>query len=176
MNLIHEAITFAAGKHATQVRKGTAIPYLAHLMETMHILAVNGCPEKVIIAGILHDTLEDTKTTVQEISGKFGQEILDIVRAESEDKSKSWKERKQTTIDHIKTAPPEVKLVCCADKLSNLRSIESDLKTLGDDLWGRFKAPKEQQAWYYTEIVASLSDLAEYRMYRELAALSKEVF
>ena len=114
---IHNAIIFASIKHQNQKRKGTNLPYIVHPMEVMQILTENGCSENVIVAGILHDTLEDTDTTPQEIEKEFGKDILAIVQSESEDKSKTWKERKQHTIDCLKTDSLETKLVCCADKL-----------------------------------------------------------
>jgi len=176
MNLIHEAIIFAARKHAGQLRKGTDIPYFSHPAEVMQILTANGCPENVIIAGILHDTLEDTGTKPAEILECFGEGILKIVAAESEDKSKTWKERKQATISHLSGASLEVKLVCCADKLSNLRSMAADKEAVGDKLWERFNAGKSDIEWYYTAIAAALPDLAGYKMYRELIALLEKVF
>lgn len=86
---IHEAIIFATLKHQNQKRKGTEIPYIVHPMEVMQLLSAEGLPEEIIIAGILHDTLEDTDTKPEEIEQKFGKAILDIVLTESEDKSKT---------------------------------------------------------------------------------------
>lgn len=100
---IHNAIIFAALKHQNQKRKETNIPYIVHPMEVMQILTENDCSENVIIAGILHDTLEDTDTKPQEIEAEFGKEVLNLEQTESEDKSKTWKERKQHTIDCLKT-------------------------------------------------------------------------
>jgi len=181
MNLIHEAIIFAARKHAGQVRKGTDIPYITHPMEVMQILTENGCTEKVIIAGILHDTLEDTETTPSEIIGLFGEGILKIVTAESEDKSKTWEERKQATIDRLLSEGSfEVNLVCCADKLSNLRSMAADKATVGDKLWERFNAPKDDIEWYYRQIFNVLgydkTGVCVTRMFAEYNYLLKEVF
>jgi hypothetical protein len=179
MNLIHEAIIFATQKHnaAEQPnRKGTEIPYVTHPMEVMQILTANDCSEDVIVAGVLHDTLEDTFTTPEEISEKFGQNILEIVQSESEDKSKTWEERKQATIDHLKTASMETKLVCCADKLANLRSMAKDKATDGDTLWQRFKAPKDRIEWYYKSVYSALHNLTYYPMYKEMDVLIDEVF
>jgi len=179
MNLIHEAIIFATFKHNASKypnRKETNIPYITHPMEVMQILTANNCSEKVIVAGILHDTLEDTYTKSDEISEKFGQEVLEIVQSESEDKSKSWEERKQTTIDHLKTASLETKLVCCADKLANIRSMASDKITVGDQLWERFNATKERIQWYYVGVSSALTGLENYPMYKELNVLINEVF
>ena len=99
--LIQKAIIFATKKHEGQKRKGTDIPYIIHPMEVMQILTAMDCSQNVIIAGILHDTLEDTDTTPEEIKEVFGNAVLAIVQTESEDKSKTWKERKQRTVDEI---------------------------------------------------------------------------
>jgi len=107
---------------------------------------------------------------------RFGEDVLKIVVAESEDKSKSWKERKQFTIDHLAGASLEAKLVCCADKLSNLRSMAADKEVVGENLWERFNAGKSDIEWYYRSIEAALLELADYKMYRELTALNNEVF
>ncbi|MDR0475413.1 MAG: HD domain-containing protein [Treponema sp.] len=176
MNRIHEAIVFASRKHNGQVRKGTDIPYFSHCAEVMQILTVDGLADDIIISGILHDTLEDTNTSPEEILDLFGESVLKIVIAESEDKSKSWKERKQATIDRLVDASPAVKTVCLADKLANLRSMAADLESVGDKLWDRFNAPKADIEWYYRGIAAALPELAGYKMYEELNSLLGEVF
>ena len=173
---IHDAIIFAAVKHKDQKRKGTDIPYIVHPMEVMQILTENEVSEDVIIAGILHDTLEDTDTKPQEIENKFGKAVLDIVLTESEDKSKTWRERKQHTIDCLKTDSMETKLVCCADKLSNVKSMYADLQECGEKLWERFNAPKDDLKWYYESIANALGDLKRYKMYDQLKKTVKAVF
>jgi len=174
--LVHKAVVFATLKHAGTNRKGTNLPYITHPMEVMQILIAEGCSEVVVIAGILHDTLEDTKTTKKEILDLFGENILKIVAAESEDKSKTWKERKQNTIDNLPEESLEAKLVCCADKLANLRAMSADKKNIGEKLWERFNADKSDIAWYYHEVAAAMPELEKYRMYAELKRLLGEVF
>ena len=173
---IHDAIIFATLKHQKQKRKGTEIPYIVHPMEVMQILIENEMSEDVIIAGILHDTLEDTDTKPEEIETKFGKAVLDIVLTESEDKSKTWRERKQHTIDCLIYDSIETKLVCCADKLSNCRSMYADLQVYGDKLWERFNAPKEDIKWYYESIVQALFDIANYKMFQDLRETVEAVF
>lgn len=173
---IQEAIIFATLKHQNQKRKGTEIPYIVHPMEVMQLLSAEDLPEEIIIAGILHDTLEDTDTTPKEIEEKFGKAVLDIVLTESEDKSKTWRERKQHTIDCLKNDSMTTKLVCCADKLSNVKSMYADLQAIGEKLWERFNAPKEDIKWYYESIAAVLYELSEYKMYDELCETIKAVF
>lgn len=181
---IHEAIIYAGDRHSGQVRKGTAIPYLVHPLEVMGILIENGCSEDVIIAGILHDVIEDTcndddsvrKSVKEEIKTRFGETVLNIVNSESEDKSKTWKERKQHTISELKNDSAEVQLVCCADKLSNILSIQADLILIGDKLWQRFNATKEDLKWYYKSIASGLDKISGIKMVEELRNTVKAVF
>ena len=172
----HNAIAFAARKHKNGLRKGTDIPYIAHIMEVMQILIENECHEDVIIAGILHDTLEDTETTPEEIQRHFGKHILSIVQSVTEDKSKTWEERKLATIEQLSFANYETMLVCCADKLSNIQSMYADLQQIGDKLWKRFNAPKDKIQWYYESIVKALSKISDTDMYLDLKDMVHDVF
>lgn len=174
--LIHRAIEFATIKHRDQKRKGTNTPYIVHPMEVFGILAYSGCDEKTIIAGILHDTLEDTDTEYEEISIIFGKEVADIVASESEDKSKTWQERKQATIDNLKNAPLASKHVACADKLSNLISIYADSLTCGEAVWNRFGAGKDNVAWYYEGVINSLAGLKDFAPYILLKEYFNKIF
>lgn len=174
--MIHEAIEFAAIRHRNQTRKGTDVPYIVHPMEVMQILTANGCDEKTIVAGILHDTLEDTATTYEEISERFGEDVAEIVGGVTEEKSKSWKARKLHTITTLPDESFESQLVCCADKVANLRSMLCDYEKSGEELWKRFNAPKSEIAWYYRGIRSSLSALEDYEMYRELEMLVAAIF
>ena len=153
---VQKAIIYAMEKHEGQKRKGTDIPYIVHPMEVMQILSSMGCPADVVIAGILHDTLEDTTATPKEIEELFGADVLNIVQHESEDKSKTWKERKQHTIDSLAEAPKEVRIVCFADKLSNIRSMFRDKESIGEELWKRFNAGKKDIEWYYRQVAEAL--------------------
>ena len=136
----------------------------------------NNCTENVIIAGILHDTLEDTDTTPEEIKELFGEEILATVQTESEDKSKTWKERKQHTVDLLPDDSLETQLVCCADKLSNIKSIYADKCAIGEKIWERFNAPKENIKWYYESIAENLTKIKDYPMWSELNETIKKAF
>lgn len=164
---IQKAIIFAAKKHEKQNRKGTDIPYIIHPMEVMQILTDLDCKENVIIAGILHDTLEDTDTQPKEIEEIFGNEVLTIVQSESEDKTKTWKERKQATIDNLKSSNIDTKLVCFADKFSNIRSIYSDKSVIGNKVWDRFHAAKDDIEWYYRSIAEALENISSEYCFNE---------
>ena len=182
---IQKAIIFATLKHEGQKRKGTNIPYIVHPMEVMQILTAIGCSESVVIAGILHDTLEDTDATPEEIKELFGADVLSIVQTESEDKSKTWKERKAATIEHQKSADSKTKLVCFADKLSNIRSMYRDKLEVGAELWKRFNADKDSIEWYYRGVAAALlnpgtdgkmSGAAYSKLYKEFKKTIDKVF
>lgn len=154
---ILKAINFATLKHINQKRKCSDLPYIVHPMEVMYILLSQNCESDVVIAGILHDTLEDTATTQEELTQNFGEHITRLVLSNSEDKSKTWKERKQATIDEIKNLNQKEMQLLLADKLSNLNTMYNDLHIIGDTLWDRFNANKEQVLWYYKSIIDELN-------------------
>ena len=143
---LHHAIVFATQAHQGQSRKGTDIPYISHPFEVAQILTAAGCDTELIIAGLLHDVLEDTDETPETIEKEFGPVVLSLIQSNSEDKSRSWEERKRHTIDYMThKASLEELLLACADKLSNLRSIKADYMACGDELW----APLEQYDMYW---------------------------
>ena len=155
--MIDLAIEVAVKAHRNQVRKGTDTPYITHPLAVGILLAKAGCSDDVIIAGILHDTVEDTAVTLDTIYEKFGVKIASIVEGASEpDKSLRWEERKAQTIQFLKTAPLDVKLVACADKLHNIRTIQMEHEKIGDQVWERFRRGRADQERYYRGLVESL--------------------
>ena len=163
--MIFKAIQFVAEAHSGQYRKGSNIPYIYHLMNVMKTLLDYGCEDEVVTAGILHDVVEDTPVSIEEVENAFGKRVASIVFGASEpdhlkmleDKESTWKERKQHTIDFIlKDASEEQLLVICADKLDNVTSIRDDWNLIGDKIWERFNAPMEDQAWNYLSISKAL--------------------
>ncbi|WP_336789869.1 HD domain-containing protein [Paenibacillus sp. MMO-177] len=158
MSTLDIAIEFAASAHQSQYRKGTHTPYISHPYGAAMILSSYNCSENAIIAALLHDVLEDTETTEQQLIDQFGEDIAAIVKACSEpDKTLSWEERKTHTIESIPGAPLEVRLVACADKLHNLRSMKRDSQSIGPDFWTRFKRGEKEQSWYYKSLASAFS-------------------
>lgn len=178
MNLVEKAIVFAAEAHKHQTRKGTEIPYVTHPFAVGMMLQGAGCSEEVVAAGILHDTLEDTEATYESLVKEFGVRVADLVVAASEnDKSLSWEERKQNTIEMLGDVSIEELQVIVADKLHNLRSIRTDLEEHGDMIWQRFNRGKEKQQWYYESIVKSLAlRKEEFKLISELEEEVMAVF
>jgi len=148
--MIFKAIEFSTKAHTGLYRKGTKIPYITHPLNVAQILIEYECSESVVTAGILHDTLEDTQATVDDIRDAFGYEVADLVNAVSEpNKSDTWENRKAHTIKHLKTASPEVLMISLADKMDNIKKIREDYEKIGNKVWERFNRPKEKQKWYY---------------------------
>lgn len=191
MSIVAKALVFATHHHQHQHRKGTKIPYMAHLLNVCKILAERDCSDELLAAALLHDVVEDTEVTIQEVEEMFGNRIGELVRGATEldklekkaiEKESSWLERKEHTIHFLKhEATTDQLLVSAADKLDNLRSIVYDHARMGESLWKRFNASKDQQAWYYTSIASILqakgkdnSTLAE--IGNEMNDLCKNVF
>ncbi|KAA9019545.1 HD domain-containing protein [Niallia endozanthoxylica] len=174
MNLIDQAIIFAAKAHMGQTRKSSDIPYITHPFSVGMLLQKENCSEQVIAAGILHDTLEDTAATYEQLKEHFGIRVANLVLAASEqDKSLSWEERKKHTIDSLKDAALEEIQVITADKLHNLLTIHFDLDTIGEAVWDRFKRGKTEQHWYYASMVREL--MIHQNEFKLILELKKEV-
>lgn len=184
--LLQRAIEFAAAKHAGQYRKGTTIPYMTHVIEAMEIVCRMTEDEELRAAAVLHDTLEDTKTTKDELVEYFGSRVADLVAAESEDKREdqpekdTWMARKQETIRHLSHAPTEVRMIALGDKLANVRAMTRDYAVIGEELWQRFnqKNPIFQGMYYGLLANAFGADefLRETEAYREYVELCAGLF
>ena len=176
LDKLEKAIVYATQKHKHQFRKGTKIPYIVHPIEVMQILRENDADEDTIIAGLLHDTIEDTDTTYQDIKNEFGDEIAEIVNDESEDKSKPYKIRKGEHMARLKQSPIKSKMVTCADKLSNIKSTFLDLKYYGEHTWDKFNGTKDDLDWYYHLVLDALKEIDGMQMYKQLEYYVNEVF
>lgn len=160
MNLLDQAIEFAAVAHDGQYRKGTHIPYIMHPVAVGFALQRLGCEEPVVIAAILHDTVEDTEVELIDIETRFGTEVARLVQGVSEeDKGLTWKVRKQHTIEALSEADEGVALITIADKIHNLRCILEEFREKGERVWEKFNRGKELQEWYHRSIYEATSTL-----------------
>lgn len=186
MPLLQKAMEFAARKHEGQVRKGTMIPYFTHVMEAMEIVSRMTEDEEVRAAAVLHDTLEDTFTTKEELIHFFGKRVADLVAAESENKRKdrpeaeTWLIRKQETIKHLSEAGPEIKMIALGDKLSNIRAMTRDYERIGEDLWKKFNnSDPILQGMYYgllANVFGADEEIAGTPEYKEYVELCTALF
>ena len=158
MTKIEKAVLFATKAHAGQLRKGSEKPYILHPMEAMAIVTKYTDDEDVIAAAVLHDTVEDTSVTLERLEKEFSPRVAALVASVTEDKKKdlpaesTWLERKQEAILHLETASHETKLLCLADKYSNLRDMYDDIEDFGSEYWQLFNQKDgRMHAWYYRE-------------------------
>jgi (p)ppGpp synthase/HD superfamily hydrolase len=176
-----QALELAATLHSDQVRKGTDIPYIAHLLAVTALVLENGADEDISIAALLHDAAEDQGGAVvlDEIHRRFGNRVCSLVKACSdtmETPKPPWKARKDRYIQHLATAPDDVLLIALADKVHNARAILADFRNLGDLLWDRFQGGKDGTLWYYHELAAIFAKLGKYPyLTRELGTTVKEL-
>ena len=158
--MVDRAIEFATKVHDGQFRKGTKRPYIVHPIEVGDIVSSMTHDEEVISAAILHDTIEDCEgVTAEMLEELFSPRVASLVAQESEDKSRTWMERKSATIEHMKSAPREVQMIGLADKLSNMRDIDRDYPVCGEELWNRFRMKDKQTiGWYYKGVRDALKE------------------
>jgi (p)ppGpp synthase/HD superfamily hydrolase len=157
-----EGLALATRVHAGDMRKGTSIPYLAHLLGVCALVLTDGGDEDEAIAGLLHDTLEDHPDSVSrtQLQDLFGARVLRLVDSCTDTPADyrggpkpAWRERKLRYLEHVRHARPDELRVSLADKVDNARAILADYRSLGDALWARFSAGREDQLWYYGALV-----------------------
>jgi (p)ppGpp synthase/HD superfamily hydrolase len=175
-----QALIYATQLHATQVRKGSGVPYITHLLGVASIALEYGANEDEAIAALLHDAIEDQggAPTREEIRHRFGENVTEIVDgctdADTTPKP-PWRQRKETYIAHIATASRSVLLVSAADKLHNARSILKDYRVLGESVWERFQGRKEGTLWYYRSLVEAFRQTESSPIFEELERVILEL-
>lgn len=180
-HLLTQAIQFAAKAHEGQLRKGSRTPYIVHPMEALSIAATMTDDPEVLAAAALHDVAEDCGVTETELRRLFGERVARLVMFESErkepDAQASWQKRKLRTVNRLRAADRDGLILTLADKLSNLRAINRDLKAFGPAFWQRFNQTNpSMQHWYYASICESLRALSDTAAWQEYSRLLKEVF
>ncbi|NJK39413.1 MAG: bifunctional (p)ppGpp synthetase/guanosine-3',5'-bis(diphosphate) 3'-pyrophosphohydrolase [Oscillatoriales cyanobacterium RM2_1_1] len=153
-----DALNYAIQLHGTQERKGSGVPYVAHLLGVASLALEYGANEDEAIAALLHDAIEDQGglATRDEILRRFGPDVSQIVEGCTDaytSPKPPWQERKQAYLDHLPTASSSVRLVSAADKLYNATAILRDYRRIGEGIWDRFTADKAGTLWYYRSLV-----------------------
>ncbi|WP_340818259.1 HD domain-containing protein [Methanolobus sp. WCC4] len=184
-----DAFAFAVGAHKYDQRKSGTL-YISHPMDVASTLLKENASIELVMAGLLHDVVEDTDVDIETIADKYGQQVADYVDAVTEpeelrepatcEKVQTWKERKEHTIRMMEMADSEIKLLSCADKLANIRDLLSELRMNGEDFWDKFNAPKNEQEWYYRSMLEAFAtgpqNIANTRAYRNLRECVEELF
>lgn len=175
-----QALLFAARKHSRQKRKGTEIPYIAHLMAVASLVLGAGGDEDLAIAALLHDVVEDCggAPMLEEIRGRFGARVGHVVGGCTDsftDPEPPWRQRKEQYLGHLRAADADVRLVSTADKLHNARAILEDYRLLGEPVWERFRGRRDGTLWYYRALVKELLRKRPNRLAQELERVVKEL-
>ncbi len=179
-SLFDKAVAFATQAHSGTERRGRGYPYILHPMEAAVIVATLTNDQEMLAAAILHDTVEDTDVSMDQIRELFGNRVAELVQHETAPLPDNvpWRTRKEAQLTQLVHAPYDSKVVALGDKLSNMRTLASDYKAVGDQLWSRFHAPngKDDLAWYYHSLAEALSELLGTAAYQEFVNLVDEVF
>src|SRR4051812_30384450 len=152
-----DALAFAFDVHQQQLRQGSGVPYVAHLIGVSSLALENGADEDEAIAALLHDAVEDQggSEMLKRIAARFGDNVAAIVEGctDAVDPPKPpWRQRKEIYLAHLRSAGRSVQLVSACDKLYNARAIVADYRRLGESLWARFSGGREGVLWYYREL------------------------
>ena len=183
MKQFDEAIKFAVDAHSGMQRRRESTPYILHPLEAATIAGTMTSDAQVLAAAVLHDTLEDTTTTKEELERNFGKRVADLVKAESENKregqpeDKTWRIRKEETIKHLRNASTEIRMIALGDKLSNIRAMTRDYAEIGEELWKKFNNPNPIYQGMYYGLLANvfgkddfIRNTPEYKEYITLCA------
>lgn len=176
-----EALTYAPQVHASQRRKSTNIPYIAHPLGVASLALEHGASEDEAIAALLHDAIEDSTDPLavgDEIRRRFGEAVAAIVEGCSDSMTQPkppWRERKERYLAHLPEASASVRLVSAVDKLHNARAILADHRLLGDALWGRFNTRKAEILWYYRALATAFLELGPRPLAEELDRVVTEI-
>ena len=177
-----EALVFAARLHGGDVRKGTTIPYVSHVLGVASIALEHGANEDEAIAALLHDTVEDAKAESEsvrtEIRRRFGAAVLEIVDGCTDARTRPkppFRERKERYIAGLRGASPSTHLVSASDKLHNARAILRDYRVMGEALWARFNGGRSGTLWYYRALADTFRELGPDRLAEELNRVVSEI-
>ena len=177
--LLDKAILFAVQAHAGTERRGKGFPYIVHPWAALAIAATMTADQEILAAAALHDVVEDTAVTLDEIRDRFGDRIARLVDTESDrfEEGQDWRSRKEESLRRLKEATYDEKIVALGDKLSNLRAIARDYTTSGEVFWQRFLIKdKSVHAWRYHALADALSSLSDTYAYQEFKFLVDRIF
>lgn len=181
--LLDKAINYAVEAHRNTERKGKGLPYIIHPLEAVAIVATITTDQEMLAAAALHDVVEDTEATEEDIRTEFGDRVARLVALESDpvvegmSREESWHHRKEAAIQQLSNASREAKIVAIGDKLSNMRAIARDYAEQGDKLWQIFNVKDPAvHAWHYRSLASALKELDDTFAYKEFIQLVDQVF
>ncbi len=175
-----DALIYASHVHGGQLRKGTVIPYITHLLAVASIVGENGGSEDEVVAALLHDAPEDQggEARLRDIRVRFGAPVAEIVAGCSdtfEDPKPPWRARKEAYLAHLAETSDAVRLVSAADKLHNARAVLADFRAVGEELWDRFNGKRDGTLWYYRALVEAYEKAGSGPIVQELDRVVTEL-
>lgn len=175
-----DALAYTARLHATQVRKVSNIPYIAHLLAVAAIVLEYGADEDEAIAALLHDAIEDQggQAVRMQIEQRYGARVAAIVEGCSDSDvfpKPPWRQRKEAYLAHLRIAPASVRLISAADKLANVRSVIMDYHQVGEQVWERFNGGRAGTLWNYRALVETFMAAGATPLVEELARAVAEM-
>ena len=178
-DFLDRAIVFAVRAHAGTERRGKGFPYVVHPLEAMSIAATMTSDQEILAAAALHDVVEDTEITLEEIRSLFGDRVASLVQTESDrlGEGLDWRERKLDSLRRLSASSRDAQIVALGDKLSNMRAIARDYASLGEPFWNLFHVKdKAVHAWRYRALLEAFSGLRDTYAYQEFEFLVNRVF
>jgi (p)ppGpp synthase/HD superfamily hydrolase len=175
-----DALAFASRLHRSQLRKGTTIPYAAHLLAVCGLVIEHGGTEDQAIAALLHDAVEDQggHKTLNEIRARYGDVVAEIVTDCTDawiDPKPPWRERKEAYLAALRTKPKRSLLVSLADKVHNADAVVRDYQLSGEALWGRFNGGRDGTIWNYQSLSAIFSETLPCALSDRLSLLVRQL-
>lgn len=176
-DLLDRAIVFAVRAHAGTERRGKGFPYIVHPLEALSIVATMTADQELLAAAVLHDTVEDTDVTVDDLRAAFGERVASLVADESDEQDGGWLERKKSAVERLARASRDAKMVALGDKLSNMRAIARDYAEQGESFWNLFhERDPRAHGWRYRTLADALRELDGTAAFREFETLINQVF
>ncbi|MBI4244031.1 MAG: HD domain-containing protein [Planctomycetes bacterium] len=171
MDLIERAVRISVVAHKDQKRKADNFPYIIHPFMVAFKLMKYKFPDSVIAAALTHDVLEDTDFSAEKLKDELGEEVLEIVKAVTNDDSLSWKEKKNKYIETVRNGPEGAKAVAVADKIHNLESLIIAHSQQGAEVWAKFNRGREEKLWFENEVLKMLRETWQHPLVDEYATL-----
>jgi guanosine-3',5'-bis(diphosphate) 3'-pyrophosphohydrolase len=170
-NLIEAAARIAVGAHKDQVRKAGKMPYIIHPFMVALKLQKYNFDDTVIAAALTHDVLEDTDYPEEKLKSELGSEVLEMVKAVTNDDTLVWEDKKMKYIESVRKGPVGAKAVAVADKIHNLESLLAEHKEQGSEVWKIFNRGKDKKVWFETEMLKMIKETWSHPLIEEYELL-----
>lgn len=171
VSIIEKAARISVLAHEGNTRKADGLPYIIHPFMVALKLVKYNFPETVIAAALVHDVLEETDYSPEQLKAELGEKVFEIVRDVTNDKSLSWEEKKKKYVESVRNGSEGAKAIAVADKIHNLESLLIAHAEQGPKLWKKFNRGKEQKLWFENEVLKMLKETWQHPLIEEYEQL-----